>query len=306
MHRTGKLGHRALAASLVFALASAVVTLQAQEESVLFLKVFDVTNGQAVTDLEPSEITILEDDQPRQTVDVEVVDWPIKLTILVDNSRPVAPSLNRIRDGLRELIALQPEGVQIAILSTAPQPRFLVRMTADRAEALEALDRLAPDPGGAAFVDALVEASDRIREDDEPHFPVVLMLAADGGDPSGGMDRKLNRLQDQTLEQSVVNHFVIWTTGGFGSNTSGVQTGVANTLSQITGGRFEALSAVERMSTLLPEIGTQIAASYENQRNQLRVTYERPRGAEPPQQGFSSTVSRSGVGAILTLKGTMP
>lgn len=306
MIRRGTLGRRTLTATLALALVTfAGARLHAQEELVLFLKVFDVTTGMPVTDLRPEEVTILEDDQPRETVSVEAADWPMKVTILLDNSRPVAPQLPNIRDGLRGLIEALPDDVQVAIVTTAPQPRFVVRMTGDRAEALEGIDRIAPDSGASAFVDALIEASDRIREDD-PAFATIVMLAADGADPSGGMDRKLERLQRQTIEQSVINHFVIWTTGGVGSASNGVQTGVANSLSQITGGRYESLAAVERMATILPEIGQQIARSVENMRGQVKVTYERPRGVDPPQRGFSSTVSRSGVGAILTLKGTMP
>jgi len=250
---------------------------------------------------------VLEDDQPRETVSVEPVFWPTRLYLLVDNSRAITQSLTRIREGLRGLVqALPAEGVEIELVSIAPQPRRIVRMTADFEEVLEGIDLIAPDSGALAFVDSLVEASDRIDDDDSPHFPVVLIVAGNGNDPTGGMDRKLRRLQEQAFEQPVTHHFVIWSSGGLSAASAGVQSGVADSLSQMTGGRYEAIAAIERLESLLPEIGAQIATSYQNQQGQIRVTYTRPRGVDPPQQGFSSTVSRSGVGALLSLDGHMP
>ena len=299
--------HAIMATALVMGI-SAGINLDAQEELTAFLKLFDVTTGAAVTDVRPEEITITEDNEPRETLTVEPVDWPVKLYILVDNSSTMRPSLERVRQGVRALVEGLPEGMAVEIVTTAPQPRRVTRMTTDRAEQLKGADLLIPDSGASAFVDAMVEASDRIRDDDEPHFPVVLIVAANGGDPSGGMDRKLRRLQEQTIEQPVTNHFIILTIPGqaFRGGGGEIQTGVATQLSQLTGGRHEAIAAPERLSTLLPEIGVQIATSQENQRNQVRVTYERPRGAEPPQEGIGASVSRSGVGAILTFDGRMP
>jgi hypothetical protein len=129
------------------------------------------------------------------------------------------------------------------------------------------------------------------------------MIAGNGTDPSGGLDRKLARLQEQTFEQSVTNHFIIWNAQVRGSATALMQDGVAEQLSQLTGGRNERLSAAERLTTLLPELAPGIAAAHRDWRGQIRVTYERPRGATP--QGISANVRRAGaaLGSILTLDG---
>ena len=299
--------HAIVAATLVMSL-SATIDVHAQEELTAFLKIFDVTTGEAITDVRPEEITITEDGEPRETVAVEPIDWPVKLYILVDNGNAVGQSLERVRQGVLALVEGLPEGMAVEIVTTAPQPRRVTRMTRDRAEQLEGANLIIPDSGASAFVDGMVEVSDRIRDDDESHFPVVLVVSANGADPSGGMDRKLRRLQEQTIEQPVTTHFVIMTLPGqvFRGGGGEIQTGVATQLSQMTGGRHEAIAAPARITTLLPEIGAQIAASQEKQRDQVRVTYARPRGAEPPQQGIGASVSRSGMGAILTFDGRMP
>jgi hypothetical protein len=289
--------------SAVIAVALAGVTLRAQDTVTVFLKVFDVATAAPVTDLTADEITIQEDGQAREIRALEPVDWPVKVHLLVDNSSVMAQALTRVRDGLHQLVAGLPEDVEVEVVTTAPQPRFATRLTADRAAITDAIDRIAPDPGAAAFVDALVEASDRIRDADDGSFPVVVMIAGNGTDPSGGLDRKLARLQEQTFEQSVTNHFIIWNAQVRGSATALMQDGVAEQLSQLTGGRNERLSAAERLTTLLPELAPGIAAAHRDWRGQIRVTYERPRGATP--QGISANVRRAGaaLGSILTLDG---
>ena len=69
-----------------------------------------------------------------------------------------------------------------------------------------------------------------------------------------------------------------------------LKTGVA----EITGGRFENIAAPNRLATLLPEIGTQVARSHELQRQQYRITVQRPDGAT----GDVSKVSISAFGGL--------
>jgi hypothetical protein len=296
-------GAAPLGTTLVLVLLALAVPLRAQDTVSVFLKVFDVTTGESVTDLTADEISIQEDGEAREVVDIEPIDWPVKVHLLVDNSSAMSQALIRIRDGLHELVSALPEDVEVEVVTTSPQPRFATRMTGDRAEVSAAIDRIAPDPGASAFVDALVEASDRIEDADDGYFPVVIMIAGNGSDPSGGMDRKLERLQEQTFAQSVTYHFIIWNAQARASATALVQDGLAEQLSQLTGGRNERLSAAERLSSLIPELAPGIASAHQNQRGQMRVTYERPRGAMP--QGISANVRRAGAafGSILTLNG---
>ena len=297
-----------LVATVVLAAAITGGTAHAQDLSSIFVRLTD-GSGTPVSDLRPEEIIVLEDGVDRLTITVEPVDWPVKLTVLIDNSRPMSQPLGQIREGLRGLINALPDLIEMELLTTAPQPRFIVRRTSDHVELLEGVDRIAPDSGSAAFVDGLVEASDRIRDDDDPHFPVVLMLATNGPDSaSGGVDRKFQRLQEQTFEKPATYHVIVWSgpTSTLGRVTGAVQTIVGTQMTDITGGRYEALAATSRFVTLLPEFGEQIAASHERQRTQYRVSYVRPADADPPQQEISVRLSRPGVSAALSFDGRLP
>jgi hypothetical protein len=297
-------------AVLAAIVATGGVTAQAQDLASIFIRVTD-GSGAPVTDLQPDEVTIVEDGESRLTVAVERVDWPIKLTILVDNNSQMRGVLSPLRDGLRELIAALPDGVELEIVTTSPQPRFIVRMTTDHAEALAGLDRIAPDTSGfAAFVDGLVEASDRIQDDDSPHFPVILTIAGNGPDPalSGGYSRKVQRLMDQTAAKPATFHATVWMDPGqrtTGQVVGATQTVVGSLMTEMTGGRYEQLAISSRLNTLLPELGEQIGLSHYYQSSQYRVTYQRPTGATAAQ-GTRADLFRVNVEGFLSFDGRIP
>jgi hypothetical protein len=298
-----------LGAAVILSAAIGGANLDAQTLPSIFVRLTDGA-GAPVSDLRPEEIVVLEDGVERITVTVEPIDWPITLTVLVDNSRSVTRALGQIREGLRGLFNALPGGLEVELLTTAPQPRFLVRRTTDQVALLDGIDLISPDSGAAAFVDALVEASDRIVDNDAPHFPVVLMVATNGPDPSlsGGIDRKFQRLQRQTIDKPATYHVIVWSAPGstLGQVDGAVQTLVGSQMTTITSGRYEAIVATSRFTTLLPEIGAQIAMSHARQSTQYRVSYLRPAGASPPEQGISAQVTRVGVSALLSFDGRIP
>jgi len=95
------------------------------------------------------------------------------------------------------------------------------------------------------------------------------------------------------------------------SNQSGT-TNVSNAIqiginaTKQTGGRYESIAATTRLVTLLPEIGTQVAAADERQRAQYRVTFERPEGKSGPQVGGIGLAGTRAMVVKLTLDGHMP
>ena len=72
------------------------------------------------------------------------------------------------------------------------------------------------------------------------------------------------------------------------------QTNVGIGLAEITGGRFENIAAPNRLATLLPEIGLRVAKAHELQRQQFKITVERPAGVS----GDVSKVSMAAFGGL--------
>jgi hypothetical protein len=303
--RRPRRGDLALAAALLAAIlcpgfAAPVVA----SEHTVFYKLLDAS-GNPVVDLQPAQITIFEDGVKRETKSVELINWPTKINLLVDNGP--GTSLVELRNGLTGFFEALPEGVTVALYTINPQPRRIVGPTADHAELMRGLGLIAPDRGAARFLEGLLEASKRIDDDKEDKFSVIMMVAADGAEGSAVRERDIERLSQQLLDNRVRLHVAMISLGGQRASASSGQVQVELGLSytKMTGGRYENIAAVTRLATLLPEFGELIAGAHRRQANQYRITYERPDGAPDPTKGISMTTTRSGRGT-LTFDGVIP
>ena len=182
-----------------------------------------------------------------------------------------------------------PAGIEVSVITTAPQPRYVVRPTRDREELLDSIGRLAPDSGGARFLDSLSESATRIdemRSDPERanFFPVVVILGSTAAEASSSLDRAIERFFQRFQEHAATVHIVLLTSRGTsGLGVTGAnqrQLGIA--LAKATRGRYENISVPSRLATLLPEIAEQIARSHLLQSQQYRITFERPAGVSGP------------------------
>ena len=65
-----------------------------------------------------------------------------------DNGVGIPPeSISDLRTGVRGLIEAIPDGVEVTLVTTAPQPRFLERATTDRQKLLAAQDDIIKETG---------------------------------------------------------------------------------------------------------------------------------------------------------------
>jgi hypothetical protein len=285
-----------------------------------FITVFD-QSGAPVSDLQPSQVTMTVDGAPCTPVTLEPIDWPMRLTILVDNGSESADVLPTLRDGLRRFLFEVPDGVEMSLLTLAPQPRWIVRPTAERQDIWKGIDLLTTW-GSAKLVEGLAEAAARIDKDKSESFFVILVVTTNGPESSGGdLQRTVNRLRAQIAARPVTVHAVMLAISGqrtadmaAGSSadesasrpafvlkaTGALQTQVNSALTRETGGRYEAVAAATSLLTILPEYGRQIARSQFLQSHQYRVSCAST--ARNPQiavftsypRAFSMAVTRDG------------
>ena len=284
--------------SKLFALVAIILCMStfrvhAQKEFQVYASVVDAT-GAPVAKLEPSDVRVTENGLEAKVVKIEPVNWPSKVQVLVDNGVGLgAANISHLKNGIRGLIEALPENVEVTIVSTAPQPRFLVRPTADKAAMVKGLDVLAPDSGTGRFVEALNEATQRNERDKSNYFPVIIMAATTAGDRNV-LDSDVERLMKR-LEQRPATVHVILLAGQGQSSTGGAnQTQVGLAVTKYTRGRFENINAPARLEALLPELGAQVAKSHETQSHQFRLTVERPAGAKGDVEKISMG-ARSGL-----------
>jgi hypothetical protein len=300
---------RLLGAAVLTALAAAL-PLHAQQTFQFFVSAADAA-GARVTDLKIHEIAVSEGGQPARVVRMEPINWPVKVTVMVDNGLGTGQYLVQYRNGLKGFFAALPTGVEASLLTLAPQPRWVVRATNDRVQLANGVDRISPDPGGAHMLDALIEESDRIEKDNRDstaYFPVVVVLSTTGPEGSSARDRDLERMARQMVQRAARIHVVMLGTGATSPNSlvGARQVHVGKLLADETGGRYEAIAAQQRISTLLPEYGELIARAHDFQSRQYIVTAERPPGATGPLAALSMGLTRQGVTYQATPQGLLP
>jgi hypothetical protein len=278
----------------------------AQQSFVFFASIAD-SAGAPVASLSADDLKIVENGVEGKVVKVEPIDWPIRLQMLVDNGTGMGEALVQLRNGLKGLVMAMPDGIEMSLITTAPQPRNVVRPTTDRQAIMQGIDRITPDSGAARFVEALQEAAARVEKDKGNYFPVVVILGSTTADGSQVLDRDVQRMRQRFSDRAATVHVVMVNPGTRSeSSFSGAnQTNIGIAVAKDTGGRYEAIAASTRIATLLPEIGEQVAKSHARQSRQFRITFQRP-GTASGAVGEIGMSSRPGTTPTLTINGRMP
>lgn len=288
----------------------ALGTVSAQQQFQFFLSAANAA-GERVTDLRVDEVAVSEGGRAARVVRLDPIDWPVKVTVMVDNGLGTGNYLVQYRNGLKGFFSALPTGVEASLLTLAPQPRWVVRRTNDRVQLANGVDRISPDSSGARLLDALIEESDRIEKDNRDatsYFPVVVIVSTTGPEGSTPRDRDLDRMVRQFKMRAARIHVVMLGTNAT-SPTSIVgarQVQAGKLLADETGGRYEAIAAPTRIATLLPEYGELVADAHAFQSRQYLVTVERPAGASGPLGELAMGLTRPGLTFAATAEGLMP
>jgi hypothetical protein len=294
-----------VAVALLSCVTAAGVRAQ-QNQFQIYARIVDTT-GNPVTSLEPTDIRVMEAGTEAKVLKVEPVNWPVKVQLLLDNGIGLGnQNIQILKDGVRGLIESLPDNLEVTIVTTAPQPRFLVRPTTDKKMMIEGLSRLAPDSGAGRFVESMNEATQRIEKDKTDHFPVIISSATSSGD-ANVLERDVKRIFERIEKKPTTVHVILLNSTS-GSATGGAnQTQVGLAVTQATRGRYESIAAATRLATLLPEIGKQVAASHEKQSHQFRLTVERPASAKGDVGQVGAGTAKAGLAVkALSMDGRLP
>jgi len=133
--------------SLTAAMLVAVGVWLSAQTPQIFQFVVSATNadGVPVSGLGPDDIVMSENEERQKVAKVEPVAIPIKLTIAVDNGLESSDAIAHYRTGLTGLIEALPPDVEVTLITTAPQPRTVVKPTTDRMQILRGINGFAPE-----------------------------------------------------------------------------------------------------------------------------------------------------------------
>jgi len=287
-------------------------SLHAQQAIQVFMSAVD-NDGKPITDLKVEDVAIQTDGVECKTTKFEAIEWPIRLQLLVDNGPVHTDALRQVREALRLFIKELPTDIEVSLVSFSPAPRTIYKSGTDRIKLLSSVDLLIPDSGAPKFIDALSEAADRVAKDKKGkdkekgnYFPVIMMVGSSGLEGSNARDYQVTKLFKDIQESTTTVHIVMQSNPNrstdIGSGTNGIEVGIRVT--QMTGGRYEAINTETRLSTLLPEYAKAIVKSHERQSHQYRITCQPPAKSAPKQ--ITASTLRSGMSAALTLDGRVP
>jgi hypothetical protein len=266
------------AAALGVSLLSATLVAQGSKQIQIFASVLDAS-GMPAKALEAGDVRLMENGAEAKITKVEPVNWPVKLQILLDNGVGIgASNIQQLKNGVSGLLEAMPPNLEVTIVSTAPQPRFLVKPTTDRAAALKGLELLAPDTGAGRFVESLNEATQRIEKDKGDYFPVIVSVATTSGDRDV-RDSDVERMMKRLEARPTTVHVILYSGGTQSSSGGANQTNIALNVTKYTGGKFDNINSATRIAALLPEWGKTVATAVERQSHQFRITADRPAGA---------------------------
>jgi hypothetical protein len=284
---------RACLTAIIAAGVVASIPVLAQKQGQLFISLTS-PDGKPVEGLTAGDVTISEDGVECKTTKVEAVAWPTKLQVLVDNGRSNTNPINPLQNGLKEFFAQIPDGVEMSMYAISGTPRSVVKPTTDRQKLIDAIPLIAPDSGAGQFFDALLEASERVDKDKTPGYYTIVIVGSDFGSMRA-LDREFQKLQLNVFNHGITTHVLLNIGGQGATQSNGGQVELGLTLSKMSGGRFENFNGTTRLTTLLPEIGKQIAQSVALQSHQYRVSYDRP--GKPNEKGaaIGAAVRRDGV-----------
>ena len=255
------------------ALSGAAVVAQAQ--FTLLATVLDRGTGMPAETLAPTDVRVTEDGAPAGVIKVEPVTRSVKVQVLIDNGIGVGRNIVELRNGVRKLIEGLPPAVETTLVTTAPNPRFLVRGTTNRDELLKGVDRLTPDNGSGSFVESLTEAAQRANRTKDS-FTVIIAAGSTSGD-ARVLESHMQEALDQIRNKPMIVHVVLY--AGERSASGGVaQVDVGERAAQMSGGRYEFINSMNRYVTLLPELGAEVAKQLTGNTRQFRVTVQRPDG----------------------------
>jgi len=249
--------------------------LSAQQQFNVIATLLDPATNQPSESLPLEEVRLTEDGVAMKVLKVTPVDRVVKAQLLIDNGVGIGDNLSQLRSALRGLVEKLPPDVETSIYTTAPQGRLLQRATKNRDELLKAVDRLTPDSSPGRFTESITEAGDRASKDKDA-FTVIIMagtMSGDAGLPEGAMKRLVASVANRPL----VVHVLLYA-GERGAYGGDAQVQVGETVTKMTGGRYEYINSMNRYVTLLPEFGDSVVKQMTGSKRQFRITAQRAEG----------------------------
>jgi hypothetical protein len=270
--------------------------------------------GEPLTDIKAEEVLFAEKAGKGTVSKIEPFSLPVKVTIAVDNGDQSSEALPHYRAGLKGFVEAFPDGTEFTLLTTSPQPRMVVRPTTDRAAVLRGVNGFAPEMERPRFTDAMVEYSQRLqKEAKDPkvklYVPILLMVSTASNESSSYQPAEVQKALEFMVARRVKLYVTINSTrSGDATATADLNTNrqaiIAVPATKALNGRFESIAIFNRLQTLLPEMGQELASYAKRLGTQHQVTVQR--AAAGPMEELRIELARQGAKGSVSVDGYFP
>ena len=280
-----------------------VQVVQAQEQ-VLYLGIVN-DSGSPMMDIEAGEVFVQWDGVNGETLDLTRHNWPIRVTVFVDNSYDTLSGFQDLREGLSAFVSELPDEVEVGLATTTSRPTWVLGHTVDRDDLTRRINLISPRTGGAAFLDALVEAAGRLNgDDDRAYYPVIVMVSGDGPEISTSTEGRVEEMIQRMILHSAEVHTLVWGRG-MGTRNGAVQSRLGEIMAEQTRGSLDYFVDSVDVVNKLAKLGRDLANKHLLVSNQYRMSYRPPQNPSP-QPAIEVLIRRAGLNSILTLDGNIP
>jgi Ca-activated chloride channel family protein len=204
-----------------------------------------------VTDLDKSELSVLEDGKSQPIIDFYREDRPITMAILIDTSGSMFEEMGDVHAAAEEFVAtLRPEDKALVI--DFDEKVFLIQdLTSNHDDLTEAVTTTEP-MGGTALYDALHAAYRKIGTIEGRK---AIVLLSDGEDTSSQFSYK------RVLEEAKSNNTMIYAIG-LGSAFGGPRKNVLREFAEVTGGRAYFVNKAKELAGVYQRIAEELRMQY--------------------------------------------
>lgn len=274
------------------------------QEQVLFISATGI-DGAPVTDLTAEEFAVQWDGEDSEIVSAELIEWPVRVTLMVDNGKGGRESIDEIRAGLKAFVGALPDGVEASLVATSDEVLTVTDYTTDKAALTAGIDEMERGNDDAYFLDALIAAAASMTADPaRENFPVLVNLATDGDEGSDGDQEAFQAAINTMSANATTMHTRLLYTEDGNADTS-LQAIVGATGGQVIQGSYEAIADVAGLTAALETLAQDIGRKHGLVSAQYRVTYNPPADVGPAP-GISVGSSRAGLSLRPTLDGNIP
>ena len=284
-------------AVVMLCLGTSLPGISQAQEVTRFIKVLDA-GGAPVTDLSPEDFLIEHDGVESSVTRIELINEPLRVALLVDDAEGSRGYFQHLRNGLPEFVNALPDDSQIAFILLSGRPRVIVNYDEDREKLFDQLGSFFVDTDrGAGFFEGLTDTVNRL--DDDVRWPALAVVTTDGPSQRRITQGRYENYIDRLQERAVTIHGL----GLFTPLGEGFQTGIMNSLTQVTGGWYDTLnSPSQSVTTKLTEMAAEITRRHAESLNQYEVVYNLPDGANPDAP-ISAGVRRNGLSLQISMDG---